>query len=114
MGVLACWCPSSWHFSANIFTNSIHAIVIIQRNSAICAAELDGEICLFHPESAQYINLNATGSAIWTLLDAPQDRDWLVAQLQDRFAVGEALCGEETDDFLSEALKRGVLLEATA
>ena len=88
--------------------------VLFQRNPAICAAELDGEICLFHPESAQYINLNATGSAIWTLLDAPQERNWLVAQLQDRFAVEEAACGDETDGFLSEALQRGVLLQATA
>ena len=87
---------------------------MFHRNPVICAAELDGEICLFHPESAKYINLNATGSAIWTLLEAPQDRNWLVAQLQDRFDVGEAACGEETDRFLSEALKWGVLLEATA
>ena len=87
---------------------------MFQRNPVICAAELDGEICLFHPESAQYINLNATGSAIWTLLDAPQDRNWLVAQLQDRFAVGEAICGKQTDDFLSEALQQGVLIQATA
>ncbi len=88
--------------------------MFFQRNPAICAAELDGEICLFHPESAQYINLNTTGSAIWTLLDAPQERNWLVAQLLDRFAVEEAACSEETDDFLSEALQRGVLLQATA
>jgi Coenzyme PQQ synthesis protein D (PqqD) len=88
--------------------------VLFQRNPAICAAELDGEICLFHPESAQYMNLNATGSAIWSLLDAPQDRNWLVAQLLDRFVVEEATCGEQTDVFLSEALQRGVLLEAIA
>jgi hypothetical protein len=94
--------------------NQICASVMFYRNPAICSAELDGEICLFHPESAQYINLNATGSAIWTLLDAPQGRDWLVSQLLVRFDVGEAACGEETDGFLSEALKWGVLLEATA
>ncbi len=87
---------------------------MFQRNPVICAAELDGEICLFHPESAKYINLNATGSAIWTLLDAPQERNWLVAQLLDRFAVGEAMCSEQTDDFLSEALQQGVLLQVTA
>lgn len=88
--------------------------MLFQRDPAICAAELDGEICLFHPESAQYMNLNATGSAIWSLLDAPQDRNWLVAQLLDRFVVEEAACGEETDAFLSEALQRGVLLQVSA
>lgn len=45
----------------------------------VCAAELDGELCLFHPVTAQYLNLNATGSAIWRLLEQPFSREALVA-----------------------------------
>ncbi len=33
----------------------------LSRNPAICAAELDGEICLFHPDNAEYLNFKATG-----------------------------------------------------
>ena len=77
--------------------------MLILRNPEICAAELDGEICLFHPENAQYLNLNATGSAIWTMLEAPTDRDGLVAQLLARYEVEEATCRSETEAFLSEA-----------
>ena len=88
--------------------------MLILRNPEICAAELDGEICLFHPENAQYLNLNATGSAIWTVLEAPTDRDGLVAQLLARFEVEEAICRKETEAFLSEAFALGMLLEDPA
>ena len=88
--------------------------VRILRNPEICAAELDGEICLFHPENAQYLNLNATGSAIWTMLEAPTDRDGLVAQLLARYEVEEATCRSETEAFLSEAFALGMLLEDPA
>lgn len=88
--------------------------MLILRNPEICAAELDGEICLFHPENAQYLNLNATGSAIWTVLEAPTDRDGLVAQLLARYEVEEATCRSETEAFLSEAFALGMLLEDPA
>jgi hypothetical protein len=83
----------------------------LSRNPAICAAELDGEICLFHPDNAQYLNLNATGSAVWTLLDAPMDRQQLLAQLLERYAVEEATCRHDTEAFLAEAIALGMLIE---
>jgi len=88
--------------------------VLILRNPEICAAELDGEICLFHPDNAQYLNLNSTGSAIWTLLEDSTDREGLVAQLLARFEVDEAICRRETEAFLAEALALGMLLEQPA
>jgi hypothetical protein len=83
----------------------------LSRNPAICAAELDGEICLFHPDNAEYLNLNATGSAVWTLLDAPMDREQLLAHLLERYAVEEATCRRDTEAFLAEAIARGMLIE---
>lgn len=88
--------------------------MLILRNPEICAAELDGEVCLFHPQTAEYLNLNATGSAIWNLLEAPIDREGLVAQLLARFAVEEAICRQDTEAFLAEALSLGMLLEDPA
>ena len=48
--------------------------MVIVRNPEVCAAELDGEICLFEPVKAEYLNLNSTGSAIWNLLEEPGER----------------------------------------
>lgn len=83
----------------------------LQRNPVICAAELDGEVCLFHPERGEYLNLNASGSAIWNLLDTPLERDELITRLLERYAVEEADCWRDTERFLTQALERGMLLE---
>ena len=83
--------------------------MILSRNSAIYAAELDGEVCLFNPESAEYLNLNATGSWIWNLLGAPLDLDELVQALQEHFSVDPDTCRLETQRFVDEALQKGML-----
>ena len=83
----------------------------LSRNPEICAAELDGEVCLFNPENAQYLNLNSTGSSIWNLLDVPMDVDALISDLQGRYSVDPHTCRKETEVFVAEALKRGMLVE---
>lgn len=85
--------------------------MLLSRHPAICAAELDGEICLFHPETAEYLNLNATASCLWTLLEAPADLETLLQQLQERYAVEADTCRRETEAFVAEALQRGMLVE---
>lgn len=87
--------------------------MLIARNPEVCAAELDGEICLFEPVKAEYLNLNATGSAIWNLLEEPGTLDLLLTELQNRYAVDTTTCRQETEAFISEALKRGMLQEQT-
>ena len=83
--------------------------MLIARNPEVCAAELDGEICLFEPVKAEYLNLNATGSAIWNLLEEPTELEALLAALQSRYAVDAATCRQDTETFIDEALKRGML-----
>jgi hypothetical protein len=83
--------------------------VLLRRNPDICAAELDGEVCLFNPENAEYLNLNATGSCIWTLLETPSSLEDLMGNLQDRYEVVEDACRSETEAFVAEAIKRGML-----
>ena len=84
---------------------------LIHRHPAACPAELDGEVCLFQPETAEYLNLNSTGSAIWNLLETPADLDGLVVQLLQLYQVDEADCRQDTETFLAAALERGILLE---
>ncbi|MFN5464030.1 MAG: PqqD family protein [Cyanobacteriota bacterium] len=86
----------------------------LQRNPVICAAELDGEVCLFHPERGEYLNLNSSGSAIWNLLDTPLEREELITRLLERYAVEESDCRRDTETFLTQALEREMLLEEAA
>ena len=85
--------------------------MVIVRNPEVCAAELDGEICLFEPTKAEYLNLNSTGSAIWNLLEKPMELDYLLEALQNRYEVDLDTCRQQTEAFLGEAFKRGMLLE---
>lgn len=86
----------------------------LQRNPVICAAELDGEVCLFHPDRGEYLNLNPSGSAIWNLLSMPLEREELITRLLDLYEVEEADCRRDTESFLALALEREMLLEAAA
>ena len=83
--------------------------MLIARNPQVCAAELDGEICLFEPVKAEYFNLNGTGSAIWNLLEQPADVEQLLTELLDLYDVDSSTCRRETEAFIAEALKRGML-----
>ena len=83
--------------------------MLIARNPQVCAAELDGEICLFEPVKAEYFNLNGTGSAIWNLLEQPADVEQLLTELLDLYDVDSSTCRQETEAFIAEALKRGML-----
>ena len=85
--------------------------MVIVRNPEVCAAGLDGEICLFEPVKAEYLNLNSTGSAIWNLLEEPTELDDLVEALQKRYDVDLNTCRQQTEAFLGEAFKRGMLLK---
>ena len=85
--------------------------MVIVRNPEVCAAELDGEICLFEPVKAQYLNLNSTASAIWNLLEEPKELDHLLEALQNRYEVDLDICRQQTEAFLSEAFRRGMLLK---
>ena len=84
---------------------------MIFRNPEVCAAELDGEICLFEPVKAQYLNLNSTASAIWNLLEEPKELDHLLEALQNRYEVDLDICRQQTEAFLGEAFRRGMLLK---
>lgn len=82
----------------------------LHRNPNCCAAELDGDTCLFDPDRAQYLNLNSTGSAVWNLLEQPTPSEELVLALLERYQVDEHICRQETAAFVAEALEHGFLL----
>jgi hypothetical protein len=50
-----------------------------------------------------------TGSCIWTLLDTPSNFEDLMRNLQDRYDVAEETCRIETEAFVAQAIKRGML-----
>jgi hypothetical protein len=85
--------------------------MLYRQNPNICAAELDGEICLFDPNKAKYLNLNGSGSAIWHLLAEPMDKGAIVAKLLERYEIEEATCQREVEAFLQDVTEQGLVLQ---
>jgi hypothetical protein len=83
--------------------------MVFQRNSALFSADLDGEVCLFDPATAAYLNLNATGSAIWKLLQQPRDEAEILMLLLSVYDVDPEICREHCQAFLHKALDLGLL-----
>jgi hypothetical protein len=79
------------------------------QNPSICAAELDGEICLFNPSTATYLNLNGPASAIWNLIASKASEETIISALLDTYDVDEALCLSETREFLLQAVEKGMV-----
>ena len=79
------------------------------RNPDVYAATLDGEVCLFNPKREEYLNLNATGTSIWILLENQSNLEDLVETLQTMYNVDPVTCRLETERFIDEALERGML-----
>lgn len=78
------------------------------QNPNVCAAELDGEICLFNPTTAEYLNLNTTGSAIWNAINEPKSQEDIVTELLLQFEIKRDQCHEEISKFLQEAATKGL------
>lgn len=85
--------------------------MVYRQNTDICAAELDGEMCLFDPSKAKYLNINGSGSVIWNLLAEPIDKETIVAELLERYEVEEATCQSEVEAFLKDATEQGLVLQ---
>ena len=51
--------------------------MLFQQNKKVYCSQIDSEICLFHPDSAEYLALNYTASFLWVLLEKKVDLDYI-------------------------------------
>jgi hypothetical protein len=82
----------------------------IVRGADSLAEEVDGEVVMINTDSGVYYGLNAVGTRIWAMIEAPQRISDLCARLQERYAIDAATCEAEVLD-LVEALRREGLIE---
>ena len=57
----------------------------LKKNEAVISEVLDGEICIFNPKNANYINLNSTATKIWKLLDSIEELNEIITILKLEF-----------------------------
>lgn len=72
-------------------------------------ARLADEAVLLDLATKHYYRLNATGAAIWNGVERGLARDAIVAELCAAFEVGPDEAADETDRFLAEIARRGLV-----
>ncbi len=83
------------------------------KSTQVLTSHIDDEVVMMSSERGMYYNLNPIGSRIWELLDTPQTIDSLCAQLMDEYEVDEAICRQETEEFLQSLTERGLIQTLT-
>ena len=83
----------------------------LRRRVGVASARWGDGALLFEFDHRRLHDLNATGGAVWGLLDG-RGRDQLVAELADRFSVSFDLVADDVDPMLERLAERGLIRSA--
>lgn len=84
----------------------------LARADGLVASEVDGDIVILSIDSGHFFHLNATGSRLWDLLDAPLTVAELCEKARERFAVDADECRRDVDEFVQGMRDKGLLQSA--
>ena len=77
----------------------------------VAYSELDGEICLFHSPTSEYLSINRVGSFIWNLMKDQISSDEILYKLMHKYDVDEEECKIEINKFLNKGKELGIFEE---
>lgn len=72
------------------------------RSDDVLETSVGEKIVLLQSKTWKYMDFDATGAAIWTLLEQPRTVAELVSELRLRYRVDEETCSRETQMFLDK------------
>jgi Coenzyme PQQ synthesis protein D (PqqD) len=85
---------------------------VFQRHPEVIGIEVSGEMVLLDSRSWTYLDFDDIGSRIWVLLNEPLTLPALVDKLTGEFDVDAAACRRDTEMFLQDLIKKGVVVTA--
>jgi hypothetical protein len=83
---------------------------VYRQAPGIPARDVEGVMAVITPRTAEIHQLNATATAIWRRCEQGATREALVQHLCDLFLASEGQLRQDVDQFLAEALKKGILV----
>ena len=86
--------------------------MIYSKNEDIASSVLDGEVCIFDPNSGMYFNLNDTASFIWELIEKEASLEYIISKVKDEFDGDYELIEKEILEFLKNSVKEGLLIKS--
>jgi hypothetical protein len=84
----------------------------VARADGLVASEIDGDLVILSIDSGHFFHLNATGSRLWDLLDAPMTVAELCDKARQRFAVDADECRRDVGAFVQGLRDKGLLQPA--
>jgi len=85
-----------------------------QVGTDVLCRELEGEMVLLDPRSAEYFSLNQTGSRAWELLQGGKTVGDTCAALAEQFGVPPERVMDDLVPFLEDLLAAGLVRPGTA
>ena len=86
--------------------------MIYSKNEEIASSELDGEVCIFDPNSGMYFNLNDTASFIWKSIEKNTSLESIISKVKDEFNGDYELIEKEVIEFLKSSVQKGLLIKS--
>jgi len=86
-------------------------IIKYKKSDNLLCTELDGEICLFHTVTANYLNLNITASFIWNNIKKSFTVNSIKDLLLEEFDVDQETCQKEIKEFIIKCIKLEMIEE---
>jgi hypothetical protein len=76
----------------------------------VVVEELDDELCLYRPDTAEVLVLNQTAGDVWRLCDGSADVDEIVQVLASAYHSTPDVLGDDVRAVLADLHERGYLI----
>lgn len=88
------------------------AETLYSRAAPLLEAEVDGEIVGLDRHQGEVFGFNAVASDVWRLLEQPRSLSDLCREIEQRYQVSPAQCGEEVATLLDEMIAMKLVRES--
>lgn len=79
----------------------VETTLVYKRTPEVVSANIEEKSFLLHVTDWVYLELNETGSRIWSLLENGKTIDRLTSDLVQEFDIEPAVCASDTAEFLA-------------
>lgn len=82
---------------------------LVEANSDLMMADLDGEAVLLNVHTGQYFGLNEVGTSIWSHIQEPVTVSTLIELLMAEYSVADGMLNRDVMSFLEALEKRNLI-----
>lgn len=82
---------------------------MLGRHPGAVSQELDGEVLLLHPDRAEVLHLNGSGTSVWAALEVRATADEVVGLVAQAYGVSPEVVRSDVLRLLADLSARGLV-----